>query len=65
MHKEFQGGGGLRVPKILYALVLCVFYLLLIQNSRKDPRNSHSLLEFSDSFTESNSKVGLWVHVTI
>ena len=28
MHKEFQGGGP-RVPKIVYALVLCVFYLLL------------------------------------
>ena len=28
MHKEFQGGG-LRVPKILYALIVCVFYLLL------------------------------------
>ena len=27
IHKEFQGGG-LRVPKILYALILCVFYLL-------------------------------------
>ena len=30
MHKEFQGGGlRLRVPKIVYAFVLCVFYLLL------------------------------------
>ena len=30
MHKEFQGGG-LRVPQILYALVLCVFYCCLIK----------------------------------
>ena len=29
MHKEFRGGW-LRAPKILYALVLCAFYLLLI-----------------------------------
>ena len=28
MHKEFQGGG-LRVPKIVYALIVCAFYLLL------------------------------------
>ena len=28
MHKEFQGGG-LGGPKILYALIVCVFYLLL------------------------------------
>ena len=28
MHKEFQGGG-LRVPKILYAFIVCVFDLLL------------------------------------
>ena len=29
IHKEFRGGGVLRAPKILYALILCVFYLLL------------------------------------
>ena len=32
MHKEFQGGG-LRVHKILYALIVCVFFLLSVRNS--------------------------------
>ena len=32
MHKENFGGEGLRAPKILYALVLCVFCLLLNLN---------------------------------
>ena len=42
------GGGGLRVPKILYAEILCVFYLLLTVLSQKHCPKDPAVLKYYD-----------------